>query len=845
MVTNGETEQDMFTEFTKIEKTIMFLLLFVSLFLPEEQNENIKKAGISLVVGVITVAAFAGAAAFAFLQKPPQQDQAQPQAVDSFGITQAKENTVVPLLYGLNRVPGNILFYGNLETKEIYQKVKSGKGGGGSSKQLVGYEYRLDVWQSIGQTSPGASYIELLATYVDDELSEPEASEEIYNNGTTNDFPDFSNTAGKLPNVAHIGYRKLFLGENRTQLQVIHFVTRTVLATGLPNENTSEGNNPAAVIYDLLLLSKKVKPNQIDWDSFVTAANYWHSVGYTCSMKQDKIDDVYEVINRILVVFPGVLYPNGEDKLVLKAFDPTEAASWVIGHQDHKNISFKRQAYPNLPNDFGAKYQDKDLDYSERHVGASNDAVVELTGERKIANYDFSLVRTSATASRLIDERMKKESYPRAFLTFSTNLDFLGVNPGDVIDYSNDRLGIVSMFIRVNSVTKPAIGSNEVKIEAEQMVERLFDNVFVDTFESVSSGIGELLPAVEIRDVLEIPYNNITGFQRRIFCIVERLNGFETGFDIGYSPTRTPTAPATELEYTTLQRFLSFSLRGELTEDYNFSTFFDNSVLGLEFQPDITYYPEFDNEQLDASYINNTRYILIGSELMTFATITPLGGGEFRINGLKRGVFGSRVRTNYPTGTKIIIFNVLDNVFDENIKLANFSKIQATGLFTTKQQLAPLDEFETMNDQHATMVGIPCYFEVVKTGTNLDFRVFPTVNANNGFGSGTPNTCLPRSTRSMPPNGKIRVFYNKNTTTYNDYTTVDFSDTAPTSDAVEINLQVIEVRDGVENRSQYVTFNIGASDGTYKFNSLSKWSRKLYNVSGEWIPTYIGDKLSE
>ena len=810
---------------------------------------NVFFAGLSLIVGVVGAVVFAGAIAFAFLQKPPKQDGMQPQSLDSFGMTQASEGTVVPLLYGLNRLPGNLLYYGNLQTFEIYQKVKGGKGGisGGSSEQLQGYEYRLDVWQSIGLTSPGNSYIDLIATYIDDELATPEAANAIFNNGNSSFFPSFVPKGGKLPNVCHIGYEALFLGENRTNLPVIHFVTKTYLATGLPNENVSFGNNPAAVIYDLLIISKNATSADIDFASFQAAAIYYHSVNYACSMKITQIGDVYEVVNSILSIFPGVVYVNSEDKLVLRAFDPNSSANWTMSRNnlDYKDFKMQRQTYSQVNNDFSAKYIDMDLDYSERHVGASNDASIELVGERKPANFDFSYIRDSVNASRRIDELMKNESYPKAIVNFSANLKFKDAQPGDIIDFTNEKLGIYNLYLRINQVSRPGIASNEVKFKCTQMTERLFDSNFVDTVESDPSGIDNPVPNVEILDVFEFPYNPISEFEQIRFCLAERISGTETGFDIGYSPTRIPTPPATELEYTTVQRFLSFSMSGELQEDLNFDNFFDNTTSGLVFQPNVTFYPEFDSQDLNASYSNNTRYLLIDSEILTFATVIPIGGGNYRLTGLQRGVFGSRIRNNYPTGTEIKIFNVLDNVFDSSVLIKNLSKIQSTGLFLSKQQVPPLDTFETMDYGHSKMVGIPCYIEITKTGASLSFEVYPTVNANNGFGRGTPNTVVPRSIRSMPPNGKIRVFYDRNDSVYNDFSSVSFSDSAPDSGAHEVNLQVIEIRDGSENRSQYVSFNVGASDGLYVYNSYSKWSRKEYDVLGSWVPTYIGDRESE
>jgi len=74
--------------------------------------------------------------------EPDLPSPGQPELGD-LDVTTATEGLVISDFVGTTKMAGNIFWYGKGRTKEIKEKVKTGKGGGGSKKVTKGFEYYL------------------------------------------------------------------------------------------------------------------------------------------------------------------------------------------------------------------------------------------------------------------------------------------------------------------------------------------------------------------------------------------------------------------------------------------------------------------------------------------------------------------------------------------------------------------------------------------------------------------------------------------------------------------------------------------------------------------------------
>ena len=108
--------------------------------------------GVGLIIAAVTIGATVATTLFAKGPRSTKGADMAPANLDAFRLTTAEEGTVIPRVFGTVRLPGNLLYYGNLSSEPEYEETTVGGKGSKKKKQKVlqGYHYRMDVWQGIG-----------------------------------------------------------------------------------------------------------------------------------------------------------------------------------------------------------------------------------------------------------------------------------------------------------------------------------------------------------------------------------------------------------------------------------------------------------------------------------------------------------------------------------------------------------------------------------------------------------------------------------------------------------------------------------------------------------------------
>ena len=212
--------------------------------------------GVGLIIAAVTIGATVATTLFAKGPRSTKGADMAPANLDAFRLTTAEEGTVIPRVFGTVRLPGNLLYYGNLSSEPEYEETTVGGKGGKKKKQKVlqGYHYRMDVWQGIGMGP-----LELVGVYQDDRLLTEQGgaiscAEQVWNNGTGAFYPAQAGPyASRLPGVSHIWLRQFYLGFNVSMMPTLHYVVRFCGDIPLEHAILSNGVNPAAIILQLLL----------------------------------------------------------------------------------------------------------------------------------------------------------------------------------------------------------------------------------------------------------------------------------------------------------------------------------------------------------------------------------------------------------------------------------------------------------------------------------------------------------------------------------------------------------------------------------------------------------------
>ena len=591
------------------------------------------------------------------------QPDMEPASLDSFEPTRANEGMVVPIVYGTCRVPGNLLWYGNLKTKQVTETVETGGGsggGGGSETFVTGYKYYMDVWQgiAIGQYTLEGVYQNNKPTNLDpaplifgkDDYAK--SNEVTFNDGTEDTYPTQPGAnANRLPGIAHIFIGRFFIGENVTYLPTLHFVIKRIMPDCPVNHADMEtGTNPAAIIYDLLIHAG-VTDAEIDLNSFNIAAEYWYTEEFGLNISFSQQKSLRAMIDFVLSYVGGAVTINSENKWALKAFTPDDPVEKNLNEDDFIEFQLTRRSLEDTYNSFCANYTDKDQHFTKRSIRCFNNASIKQLGYKRTKTVNLDAYRGIAAASKRLFQIVKQESYPEMQLQFKTNLKFSQLPVGGIVEISHADYGFSNAKFRILSADLPGIESNSVSFTASQVMEGIFDTHF-ETGGDVQWENPDYVPSpCAYQRCFEMPYNQITGHSAVFLILAARQHAYEGGFILIGSSTGT--------DYAMQGKFSGFSQRGTLDQAYTSNTDAIDDDVGILYTPSIDD-PEFITISR-AETFGSRRCAIIDDEIIAFQSIQPEGQSSYRLTGCIRGTLGTSIQT-HATGAEIWLAVISKNI---------------------------------------------------------------------------------------------------------------------------------------------------------------------------------------
>ena len=626
------------------------------------------RMGVGLIIAAVTIGATVATTLFAKGPRSTKGADMAPANLDAFRLTTAEEGTVIPRVFGTVRLPGNLLYYGNLSSEPEYEETTVGGKGGKKKKQKVlqGYHYRMDVWQGIGMGP-----LELVGVYQDDRLLTEQGgaiscAEQVWNNGTGAFYPAQAGPyASRLPGVSHIWLRQFYLGFNVSMMPTLHYVVRFCGDIPLEHAILSNGVNPAAIILQLLL-DAGASWSSIDKPSFSAAASFWAQKGYGLNIVFSRQKPVRDHIMQVLGAVGGWLIERADGTLSLRAPDPDVAPSATLGEGDflEGSFSFKRAAWDTTWNDLSGKFTDAAQDYSERAVTANNAASIQLLGLRRKKSVDLTAFTDRGAAQRRIEELRDVESYPAASFSFDVSRDYAHIEQGQILEITHSRFGLSGVRVRVLEVVRGNLSENRISIQARQVVERL-SGMFVPPGETLPDPMApptvvyppvtgippwsapDLSP-VPLRHarLFELPRNPETGSEPVVLVLAARELLSEEGVLVERSATNADYSPVGLLSAPWAQY-------GTLAEAYPASTLAVDDTQGLLYRPykeDPSFGPVSRTDLFGAR-----RMALVGDELMLFQTVVLEGSETTRLSGVVRGYMNTPVQA-HASGAAIWVF---------------------------------------------------------------------------------------------------------------------------------------------------------------------------------------------
>lgn len=435
---------------------------------------------------------------------------------DELQINQSAEDAVIPVVFGTTRVSANFIKvdFDNFTSKEITQEQEGGKGGGGSSEQVVGYRYTVPLAYGIcmGEIdalvkvfrSPG---LEVMAKFSGDGLTftggAPEAitveftkkqGDQEYMEGGAATFYPGSLTQGSATTtddnhrgVCWINFAKYTIDGSPSPASMLFEIrrlpkcldddgdpiaglqTRASADTGDEEYNDA---NPAAVAWEVLqnpIWGKGMTTERLDAESFILASNYYRNqrIGMSTAIGKQTLTSL---MGRLRDIFGLWLWWDGEKIRARCVYDRSGAYSYRPRIQADDIIgspTFSRPSISSTFNEIRLEFTNRKNNWQSEVATAMDLAHVETVGGIRTQSMDGAEIGTRRAAELLAHAMLRQMAYPSASCQMKLRRTYSGLQPGSFVRFvwgEWTEAGMANTFWRVVDIEDDDQGNEGVAI---------------------------------------------------------------------------------------------------------------------------------------------------------------------------------------------------------------------------------------------------------------------------------------------------------------------------------------------------------------------------------------------
>lgn len=635
------------------------------------------------------------------LRPKPDLENAKPASLGDFQFPTADEGRAVPIVWGTVRLNGpNIGWYGDLKTKAIKKKVKTGMFS--SDYVIVGYRYFLgiDFMLCRGSFAPGVVDLKngIRRIWIDDEqLRGPSSTfqasgtisfqEEYFFGGKDeggiigrlrihpgsvgqaidpymNGVSEINSTL--LPNyrgTAHVVLEQMEVG-NSARVTPWSFEVRRV-PNGLnidvsPALVNGHGANPANVIYEIMTNAEwGLGITNIDVIQFQEAAVVLAQEGNSYGRIMDRPQQAKSILAEIQQQIDGFIVQEPITKLwQLRLVRETDYPSPVtdVPLFDESNtfdMEFTRGSWADTTNQVKVQFTDKDKEFKSTFAVAQDMANKIIQQDDDVTTtLNMTGIQDRSVANEFAWRELRTLSYPLAKGKIKADRSHISLLPGDLARITWPPYGIENMFIRVTRIQLGTDSANEIIYDFAEDIFRQEIPSFTDPIDTLwvrTSSDPVNASAIRIID-LPLGLQEINNGQE-YGLLVTRGNGLQASYSIYYKETASTVPDLTRNNTIILAEDVSpFTpsalLAGSIEVNEGSPNSFTNDNILIDTVTDID---EIDQsavvDDLDTSFTVQTpqNLILVDDEIMFFESLTEVGGGQWQLNNVHRGMFDTAV----------------------------------------------------------------------------------------------------------------------------------------------------------------------------------------------------------
>lgn len=598
------------------------------------------------------------------------KDDRKPAGLEDFTFPTAAERPI-QVLYGTRKLGGaNVLWYGDLRSKEITKKVKSGFS---SKKMTIGYKYFMGVQLGIchgpgvtlkevwfdddkawsGQVTTGSFTINKPDLFGGEESGGGvQGTVSFYNGGLLQKANAYLqrvvgvDLVSGLRGVCYAVLEQFYIGNTETPAKISFVCSRFPKSPGgnTTLEVIGDDANPAYVIHEFLTdkrFGASISSSLIDQSTIEACAQILFEEGYGVSGAVDSakqassvIDDILKVINGSLVTDAG----TGQLKLKLAREDYVIADLPILDASNIRGISnFNRGSLDTAVNEVKIRYMSISDGFTERTATAQNLGLRIHKGDSDGVSYDYMSISTGALAAKVAQRELRPLSVPLASCVVECNRSMYDIEMLDVITLDWPPLNVSGLVMRVMGVDVGSLNDSSIKLTLSQDVFGVQNTVYADggertwtkpVFEPVDP------PSIQIVEAPAI-FNATAGLTRTLMTLVEQ------------------PAAGQNYKLITRQGIESWSEQG----DYPFTPVFhltealpatpETLATGPVISGDISLLDNYSqNENREALGI-----LYANGEWLSYETFTILTSSTAQLKNVRRALFGSTAKAHLA-GTK-------------------------------------------------------------------------------------------------------------------------------------------------------------------------------------------------
>lgn len=593
------------------------------------------------------------------------KDDRKPAGLEDFTFPTAAERPI-QVLYGTRKLGGaNVLWYGDLRSKEITKKVKSGFS---SKKMTIGYKYFMGVQLGIchgpdvtlrevwfdddkawsGQVTSGSFSINKPDLFGGEESGGGvQGTVSFYNGGLIQKANAYLqrvvgvDLVSGLRGVCYAVLEQFYIGNTETPAKVSFVCSRFPKSPGgnTALEVIGDDANPAFVIYEFLTdkrFGASISASLVDQATIEACAQTLFDEGYGVSGAVDSakqassvIDDILKVINGSLVTDAG----TGQLKLKLAREDYVISDLPTLNASNIKGISnFNRGSLDTAVNEVKIKYMSIADGFTERTATAQNLGLRIHKGDSDGVSYDFMSISTGALAAKVAQRELRPLSVPLASCIVECNRSMYDIEMLDVVTLDWPPLNVQGLVMRVMSVDVGSLNDSSIKLTLTQDVFGVQNTVYADGGERTwTRPVFEPTDPLSIQ-IVEAPaiFNETAGLTRTLMTLVEQ------------------PAAGQNYKLITRQGIESWSEQG----DYPFTPVFTLNEAIPASPATLTTGPivSGDISLLDNYSTNENREALgilyIAGEWLSYETFTILTSTTAQLKNVRRALFGSTAKAH-------------------------------------------------------------------------------------------------------------------------------------------------------------------------------------------------------